>query len=474
MSPRRSIATRLALGYGALLTGIIVLASLVFYLETVVVLERNVDGKIVSISNRLFDLRGNDRDRDLASEIDRLLRDGIESDTEIFLLASAGDRRLAGNLSQWPRAAQDGELFTAQVIRDGQSSSARLFVRTLPDGSRLFVGRDLHDIDEIRGLVWRALGVAAIVSLLFVVGGTMFFRAQIERRIGQIRRTALEIEAGDLSRRVPVSSDDEFGRLNADINRMLDRIQHLMEGVRHVSNAIAHDLRTPLSRIRNGLDDALRHGRSQAGLETAARDAMAAIDEVNVVFDKLLQIAQAESGVRGQSFEPVDLSSIVHDVIELYDAAAEECGAELSCAVSGAVPAFGDRDLLANALANLVDNALKHGGPHARVQVDAKTEERGPVITVRDNGVGIPRSELPNVVERFYRVDRSRHRPGNGLGLSIVTATAALHGGSLELEDGRPGLLARIVLPAHSGAGERDSPAPFTGPSTVTPKLSNL
>lgn len=212
-----SIATRLALGNGALLVALILVTSGVFYFGTVGVLDRSIDAKIDSISNRLLNTYGDQPVADLVREINRELTDGIDSDTEIFLVTSPSGQRVVGNLSQWPTADTPmGRLLNREVIRDGRASSARLIVRPLPNGGLLYVGRDLSEQRSIRALVWHALEVAAAVSLLLVVLGAWLFRHQLERRISGIRRTAREIEAGNLDRRIAVSGDDEFARLAVD------------------------------------------------------------------------------------------------------------------------------------------------------------------------------------------------------------------------------------------------------------------
>jgi signal transduction histidine kinase len=318
----------------------------------------------------------------------------------------------------------------------------------LPDGSILVVGRDLQDQREIERLVWHSLLAGGAAALVLAIGGALLFRRQIEHRVGAIRRTALQIEAGDLSRRIPISDvEDEFARLNRDINRMLDRIEHLMDGVRHVSNAIAHDLRTPLGRIRSGLEEALSSGNSMAQLAGAARFAIQQVDELIRMLDRLLQIAEAESGARRQSFALVPLSSVASDVVELYDATAEAEGITLTSDIKGRPVALADRNLLTSALANLVDNALKYAGTGSTVQVRVVEERDTVSIVVQDDGPGIPPTERARVIDRFYRLDESRSLPGNGLGLSIVTAIASLHSGELDLADASPGLIARVILP---------------------------
>jgi signal transduction histidine kinase len=443
-----SIGTRLALGNGALLVALILVTSGVFYFGTVGVLARSIDGKIISISNRLREEYGARPPADLVHEINQELTDGIDSDTEIFLVTSPSGERLVGNLSTWPTGGiKMAQLLNREVIREGRPSSARLYVQPLPDGRLLYVGRDLSEQRAIRGLVLHALEAATAVSLVLVFLGAWLSRHLIERRISGIRHTAREIESGNLNQRISVSGDDEFARLGVDINRMLDRIEQLMSGVRHVSNAIAHDLRTPLARVRARLDEALSRERTVPGLTDAARTAIDGVDDLILLLNKLLQIAEAESGVRAQSFERVELNGILRDMVELYDAAAEEAEVRLSVSSAAPVWAQGDRDLLVTAVASLIDNALKYAGRGARVELSARSEAQSASIEVRDNGPGVPDSELPRLAERFYRVDRARNQPGNGLGLAIVSAIASLHGGNLQLANAAPGLRASIRLP---------------------------
>src|SRR6516165_6582171 len=451
---RGTVAFRLALGYGLLAIGSMSVISAAFYFGTVGVLSRSTDAKIISISNRLADHYETRGDEGLRQEIRQLLADGIEQDTEVYLLVAPDGRKMAGNISGWTTAAAPLDRLTdTKVIRNGRPSLSRLLPRLLPGGPILVVGRDMQDRREIEQLVWRALVAGGAVALLLAIGGALMFRRQLEHRVGAIRRTALEIEAGDLSRRIPVSDvDDEFARLNRDINHILDRIEHLMDGVRHVSNAIAHDLRTPLARIRSRLEEALRPTETMPQLAGTARFAIQQIDELINMLDRLLQIAEAESGARRQSFTRVGLAAVISDVFELYDATAEAEGIALIDETEGDPVTLGDKNLLASATANLIDNALKYAGSGATVRIAATNQHDTVSIVVRDDGPGIPAAERHRVVDRFYRLDQSRSLPGNGLGLSIVSAIASLHWGTLCLEDAAPGLLARIVLPRADAA----------------------
>jgi signal transduction histidine kinase len=452
-----TVAFRLALGYGLLAIGSMSVIAAAFYFGTVGVLARSTDAKLISISQRLadhYETRGGEAVR---QEVQQLLVDGIEQDTEVYLLVEPDGRRVAGNIYGWSMAAAPpGKLTDLAVMRNGRPSLSRLLPRLLPDGSIVVVGRDMQDQRDIERLVWHALFAGGAVALLLVVGGALLFRRQLEHKVGAIRRTALEIEAGDLSRRIPISDvEDEFARLNRDINRMLDRIEHLMDGVRHVSNAIAHDLRTPLGRIRSRLEEALRPGNVTTQLAGTAGFAIQEVDELIRMLDRLLQIAEAESGAHRQSFAPVSLAVVVNDVVELYDATAEAEGITLVSEIEGQPVTLGDKNLVTSALVNLIDNALKYAGSGATVRVRATQDRDAVSMIVQDDGPGIPPAERSRVIERFYRLDQSRSLPGNGLGLSIVAATASLHWGKLELEDAAPGLIARIVLPRISVAASR-------------------
>jgi signal transduction histidine kinase len=332
------------------------------------------------------------------------------------------------------------------VQRGDRFVPSRVRLHKMTDGSLLVVGRDMQDLSEIGSLIARAVVIGGVSAMLLAILATLVFRHQLERRIWAIRHTTQEIEAGNLDRRIVLSgTPDEFDRLSADINRMLDRIQHLMEGVKHVSNTIAHNLRTPLGLIRGHLEEALRGVPEQRKLEEAGYFAIGAIDDLIVVLEKLLQIAEAESGARRQPFEPVLLRTVVTDLLELYDAAAEALGITLIVDIEGEPTLPGDKDLLAGILANLIDNALKYAGSPADVTIQVRETAQAVSIIVKDNGPGIAANERAKVVQRFYRLNSNR--PGSGLGLSIVSAFTQLHDGTLFIEDAQPGLKVRIELP---------------------------
>jgi len=445
----RSLSFRLAFVYGLTVVAIIPVISGIFYFGTVGVLARSIDGQLAALSARLNGLAGELGADEVAAEIGRLLADGVASDTEIYLLTGPDGHKIVGNIDPWPWSeTQFGSLSDQALTRLGRPSLARILPVRLPGGEILVVGRDMPDQQEIRRLVVRALIAGGLLAAVLASLGALLFHRRVERRFTAIRDIAAKIESGQLDWRIPVSAGaDEFARLDADINRMLDRIQHLMDGVRHVSNAIAHDLRTPLGRLRARLDEALRGG-DPAVLPQAARSTIDGIDQLIALFERLLQIAEAESGTRRQSFAPVPLDAVLATIAELFDALAEEKGMTLAVDAPEAAVILGDRALLSALLVNLVENALKYGAVEGgSVALALAMHPREVELSVRDFGAGIPEAERDRVLERFYRLDRSRSQPGNGLGLSLVAAIVALHGGSLSLEDAAPGLRVRIVLP---------------------------
>ncbi|KZC34989.1 UNVERIFIED_ORG: hypothetical protein RHOFW104R5_31280 [Rhodanobacter sp. FW104-R5] len=296
-----------------------------------------------------------------------------------------------------------------------------------------------------------ALAMGGLIAFALAAGGALLVRLQLQRQLKAIHRTTEEVAAGRLDRRIAVGrSRDEFAMVARDVNRMLDQIEQLMDSARDVSNAIAHDLRTPLGRIRAVLEDALHPQQPPQALREGAASAIDEIDAVTRLVDKLLQIAEAEAGVRRQNFEPVALRELVGDIVELYQPAAENEGMTLTLAVEGEPQVEADRDLLAGVLANLLDNALKYAGHGTVVRVDVRAAAKGVRIEVADNGPGIPPGLLGRATEPFFRVDASRYQRGNGLGLSIAAAVVALHRGRLRLEDAAPGLRVVIRLPRGS------------------------
>jgi signal transduction histidine kinase len=332
-----------------------------------------------------------------------------------------------------------------------ERESIRVFTADLPGGYRLLVGDD-DDRSEtlqqtvLQGFAWAFAGVV----VLGILGGLGLSYA-MHRRLAAMSGAAEAIIGGDMSRRIPVrGSDDDLDRLSATFNRMLDRIGALMDSLRQVSSDIAHDLRTPLTRLRQRLEATRTLADADARAE-AVEGALEDVDAILETFAALLRIAQIEGGARRAAFRPVDLAAAARTVVEAFAPSAEDAGQSLTLEPGGEVVIDGDRELLIQMLANLVENALRHAGPAARVTVATRADGGEAVVAVRDDGPGVPEGERARIFDRFYRLEQSRSTPGSGLGLALVAAIARLHEASVELDDARPGLVVRIRFRARPG-----------------------
>ena len=366
----------------------------------------------------------------------------------IYLLVDAQGGRIAGNLDEWPAALPltDG-WYQLTFTHGGITSTGLLRTETLPGGARLIAGRDVR----VRAQLWHVLrnGLIWTGFLMVVLGllGAIVIRSIFRRMVRDISITSRAIAKGDLSRRLPLGVGEEFDELAVIINDMLDRISRLMDGVRQVSNAIAHDLRTPVTRARTRLEDASLHAQTPDEMRAAIDRATADLDGIIGVFEALLRIAEIEAGSRRAAFAPVDLTQTLWDMDELYRAVAEERGLHLRTIIAAPLPVFGDRELVQQAVANLLDNALKFSAPGTVIDLSARLEERVVEIVVADRGPGIAPDERGRATERFFRAESARSTSGSGLGLALVSAVAQLHNGTLQLGDNHPGLRAVISLP---------------------------
>lgn len=370
---------------------------------------------------------------------------------QVYLLVGPGSVVLAGNLKQWPPdTVVDGwtEFRTSLPQLPSGTALVRAVTKTLPGGDRLLVGRDISDLDGFMAQI-RAAGIAVVVLIIgLAAAASIGVTRRTVGRIESINATSRAIMLSGLDQRIPLhGSHDEWDRVAENLNLMLDRIQTLMGDVKQVSENIAHDLRTPLTRMRGRLEKAYHAPRNGEGDAALIGDTIADLDAVLGMFASITRISEIETRARKGAFRTVNLVEIAGEVVELYDAAAEEVTTHLDLAGDPAVLVTGDRDLLFDAIANLVDNAIKHGRPGGRVTVTCDNDEGGPVISVADNGPGIPAEQHDRVFKRFYRLEQSRYTPGNGLGLSLVAAVASLHGARIELRDSAPGLLCRLVFP---------------------------
>jgi signal transduction histidine kinase len=372
----------------------------------------------------------------------------------IYLLADPSFAVLAGNLKKWPPVARGANGWIefrapASASSDAAGSLVRGVVETFPSGDHLLVGRDIGDLDSFTAQIKKGVIVGVILIFALAAMASILVTRRTVGHIEQINATSRAIMASGLNQRIPLrGSRDEWDRVAESLNQMLDRIETLMGEVKQVSDNVAHDLRTPLTRMRGRLEKAYLSARNAEDDQALIGDTIADLDAVLRIFASIVRIAQIETQARKGAFRTVNLAEIASEVVELYDAAAEQDGTHLSLAGDSEVLATGDRDLIFDAIANLVDNALKHGRAGGQVVVRTETVVGQSVISIADDGPGIPPCERDHVFKRFYRVEQSRYTPGNGLGLSLVAAVARLHGASIELLDNAPGLTVKLRFAA--------------------------
>ena len=446
----RSSALSLALGYVALgLIALILFAAPLWYAWQVTIAESR------------FEFLQTDAQR-LAAVYQREGGDGLKSFMEarvgmqivgerILLLTDASMHPLAGNLPHWPDNVPtvEGNYDTRLAVAGHGSEPALLHVASI--GSyHLLVGRDNVLFEPLQTRFWYGLSAAVAVLCIAGVLVGLITRRALMTRVYSIRQTVSAIIHGDLQHRLPTQvNEDELNTLSRTINGMLDQIEQLVHGVHNVSNAIAHDLRTPLAELRSRLEQLALIRPAPEETFAEVDGAVTDVDRVMRIFDALLRLAEIDSGMRRSGFVPLDASDLAASAVEFYEPAAELKDIELRFIASGPVLVSGDPVLLAQALSNLIDNALKYAPKNGVIEVAVRKRDDGSAeLTVTDNGPGIDAAEKSKVVERFYRGDASRGTPGVGLGLSLVQAVAKLHGCVLELLDQSPGLRVLLTIPA--------------------------
>ena len=368
----------------------------------------------------------------------------------VYVLADPALAILGGNLKAWPptvtAAGGWAEFRTPpRLPNEANRPLIRAMLGTFPGGDRLLVGRDISDLDSFTDLIKTA--VISGVVLIFVLAGvaSVLVTRRTVGRIESINATSQAIMLSGLDKRIPLrGSNDEWDRAAQNLNLMLDRIETLMGEIKQVSDNVAHDLRTPLTRMRGRLEKAFHGQRVANDDQWLIGETIADLDAVLAMFLSITRIAQIETQARKDAFRTVNLVDIASEVVELYDAAAEQDGTRLTVTGDREVLVTGDRDLIFDAIANLVDNAIKHGRAGGEVIVAAENIDGNPVVSVADDGPGIPADQHDHVFKRFYRLEHSRYTPGNGLGLSLVAAVAGLHGAKIELLDNSPGLKIKL------------------------------
>jgi len=372
----------------------------------------------------------------------------------LYFVGDAGGRYLVGNLDSLPdvRPGADGWLdfsVTRSAAPDDgdrrHAARARLF--QLTEGAVLLVGRNIQARKDIEQILEQALIWGLMATLALGIAGGLLAGHRMLRRVDRTGSVAREIVAGDLTGRLPLSgSGDELDRLSETFNTMLDRIERLMTGLREVSDNIAHDLRTPLARIRAEAENAVRDAATMTEAKAALASIIDETDRLLKTFAALLSIAHLDAGSLRDRLPDIDLSALLNDLADLYDPVATEAAIAFDSEIESDVAIAADRDLLAQAVVNLIENALRHGGDTIRLSLRRDGEHVA--ITIADHGPGVPEDKRTAVLERFARLDRQRASPGAGLGLSLVRAIAEAHGGSINLSDNQPGLRATITLPA--------------------------
>ena len=413
-------------------------------------IDQTVEAEIAGLSEQY-------RQGGIRRLVETVERRANQPGSSLYLVTTFAGERITGNVAQLPVGVLErpGLIETRYARTDGVVAEHRALARIflLPGGFRLLVGRDLEDREALRGMMLRALLTSLGWLVLIGTAGGIFVAMRVLRRVDAMSASAQTIMSGDLSQRLPrTGSGDELDRLATSLNAMLERIGELMKGLQEVSDNIAHDLKTPLTRLRNGVDEALRSAQSPDDYRACLEKVVEESEGLIRVFNALLMIARLESGAAQEAMQHFDVAEVARDVAELYDAVAEEQGVMLTLDADGPLMLRGGRELIGQALANLVDNAIKHGQPQesgAQVVVNIAARRMGNRIelTVADRGPGVAAQDRARVLERFMRLEGSRSRPGSGLGLSLASAVARLHHGALRLDDNEPGLRVTIDLP---------------------------
>jgi signal transduction histidine kinase len=399
----------------------------------------------------------------------RALRPG----SNLYLVTTPTGVAIAGNVGSLAPGvmATDGWSETAyRRLEDQDRSDHRALVRVveLPGDFRLLIGRDLDERRRMFVIVAKAAQWSVLVVVVLGILGGIFVARRVLQRIDAMTGTTQRIMTGDLSGRLPVGrSGDELDRLAENLNAMLERIEALMKGLKEVSDNIAHDLKTPLTRLRNRAEEALAKSSCEADYRVALERTIEESDGLIRTFNALLMIARAESGQARGNMDDFDAADVASGIHELYEPLAEDDGMTLRLKTTSA-PLHGNRELISQALANLVENAIKYGTPPLasqpntvvsldarQIMIEARREGDVVLLSVTDRGPGIPESDRKHAVERFVRLDSSRSQPGSGLGLSLASAVATLHGGELRLSDAHPGLVATLAIPVRGGTSER-------------------
>jgi signal transduction histidine kinase len=464
----RSSSVRATLLFSLLASAAAIIVLGFVYWSTIGILEREARSSVeieMTELHRVYSLQGSDG---VAQAIVSRAR-GSHGRRKLYLLTTRAGHPIAGNLSRWPsgQLKPDDWIEIGVVTPSGGPDvviPALARITLFPDGNRLLVGHDLTEQKQFTDLMEEALVIAlGLTVALVAIMGFITVRTLL-RRLDAINATASAIFDGALDRRVPtLGNNDEFDDLARNLNRMLDRLQRLMGEIREMTDNIAHELRTPLSRLRSRLESTLVASSTAADYRAAVEKAIVEADELLETFRVMLEIARIESGVIDETMNTIDLSSIAHDTADLFKFAAEEKGIVFESDCADGIEVAGNRHLISQALSNLLDNAIKYTPAGGTVALRCGLADGRPCCSVSDTGPGIPAKDRERVLERFVRLESSRTSRGAGLGLDLVKVIAELHRAELTLSDNAPGLVASIVFPASTGAtGSTGSGHPST------------
>ena len=455
----RSTTFKLALiSIGVFGAVVIALFGYVYWSTTTFVLSRS-DSVIVAeqaMLRNIYDASGRDG---VVRAIDQH-KAAARLEGGVYLLANESFVPVIGNLAEWPSALRGanewGEFKSAALVPKAASSQSlfRAKWETLPDGFHLLVGRDISDLGRFADKIYAALAFTILLIFVLAAVASVSVTRRTVGRIESINATSRSIMESGLGGRIPLrGTQDEWDHLAQNLNSMLERIEGLMAEVKQVSDNVAHDLRTPLTRMRGRLEKAGIEKSVSESDQSLINETIADLDDVLRMFSSLTRISQIEATNQKIAFRKVNLLEIATAVGDLFDASAESTGGRVQIIGAKPVRISADRDLLFDTISNLVDNAIKHGRDGGVVIVSAELKDGGAVLSIADDGPGIPSDEAEHVFKRFYRLERSRSTPGNGLGLSLVAAVVRLHGAHVALSDNRPGLKVELHFPLLDEAG---------------------
>ncbi len=444
-----SSSFRLALCFCILVLGILAGTFTVYYVEIVGTASQQLDDYALRTSKRLLNIHSQQGDEGLRREIDMLLGDGIDSQSEVLVFQDLHGTVLAGNAVASMHTVKPGaELQDVLFEQENRSLTARVQVSALGGNRFLLAGSDVQPLTDIRNRYLKATGAALTLALVLSLAAAVAFRRLMDQRAGELRRAMRQAGQGNLHFRLPQSHrSDEFSLLEQDINTMLEQLEQLVHGIRHVSNMVAHNLRTPLNRTLHHVQAAMDAPETlrQAQLELAQEE----LQQLSRLFAKMLLLAEVESGVGQQRFERVNLHTVLQEVLEFYEPLFEDRQTQLHTDLQREAWIMGDSHLLANALSNVLDNFLKYGAGDSALQLDIalKAHDGRVTLQLRDHGHGVPAEALPRIGQHFFRASNHQQLPGHGIGLASVRAIAHLHRGKISWRNAAPGLETVFELP---------------------------